>query len=75
MFANFLQNFFSADSLGRPSSLKKQYEQMMPKPIQFHSSLCTFYAIYAAFHVFKFRQGEITGVHDVNVLSFLGNYI
>ena len=31
-------------------------------------------AIYAAFHLFKFRQEEITGVHDVNVLSAISNY-
>ena len=31
--------------------------------------------IYAAFHLFKFGQDEITGVHDVNVLSFISKYV
>ena len=34
-----------------------------------------FFTIYAAFHLFKFRQDEVTGLHDVNVLSFLSNYM
>ena len=48
---------------------------MMPAPLQSHPSVCGFYTIYAAFHLFKFRQEEITGVHDVNVLSFISNYM
>ena len=68
--------FLFADSLGRKkySFLKQQYEQMMPEPLQSHPSVCGFYTIYAAFHLFKFRQEEITGVHDVIVLSFISNY-
>ena len=54
---------------------KQNYKQMMPAPLQFHPSVCGFYTIYAAFHLFKFRQEEITKVHDVNVLSFLSNYM
>ena len=77
MIANSRQKLYSADSLGRKkySFLKQQYEQMMPEPLQSHPSVCGFYTIYAAFHLFKFRQEEITGVHDVNVLSFIGNYM
>ena len=48
---------------------------MVPEPLQSHPSFCGFYEIYAAFHLFKFRQQEITGVHDVNVLSFISNYM
>ena len=72
MIANFRQKLFFADSLGRKkySFLKQQYEQMMPEPLQSHPSVCGFYTMYAAFHLFKFRE-EITGVHDVNVLSFI----
>ena len=55
--------------------LKQNYEQMMPEPLQSHLSICGFFTIYVAFHLFKFRQEEITGVHDVNVLSFLSNYM
>ena len=77
MIANSRQKLFFADSLGRKkdSFLNQQYEQMMPEPLQSHPSVCGFYTIYAAFHLFKFRQEETTGVHDVNVLSFISNYM
>ena len=77
MIANSRQTLYFADSLGRKkySFLKQQYEQMMPEPLQSHPSVCGFYTIYAAFHLFKFRQEEITGVHDVDVLSFISNYM
>ena len=75
--ANSGQKLYFADSLGRKkySFLKQQYEQMMPEPLQSHPRVCGFYTIYAAFHLFKFRQAGITGVHDVNVLSFISNYM
>ena len=75
--ANSRQKLYFVDSLGRKkySLLKQQYEQMMPDPLQSHPNVCGFYTIYAAFHLFKFRQEEITRVHDVNVLSFISNYM
>ena len=75
--ANSCQKLYFADPLGRKKYkfLKQQYEQMMPEPLQSHPSVCGFYTIHAAFHLFKFRQEEITGVHDVNVLSFGNNYM
>ena len=48
---------------------------MMPAPLQSHPSVRGSYTIYAAFHLFKFRQEKITGVHDVNVLSFISNFM
>ena len=75
MIANFRHELYFADSLGRPSFLKQHYKQMMPAALQSHASVCGFYTIYAAFHLFKFRQEENTGVHDVNVLSFISNYM
>ena len=77
MIADVRQKLYFADSLGRRmySLLKQQYEQMMPEPLQSHTSVCGFYTTYAAFHLFKFRQEEITGVHDVNVLAFISNYM
>ena len=77
IIANFRQNLYFADSFGckKYSFLKQQYEQMMPDPLQSHPSVCGFYTIYAAFHLFKFRQKEITGVHDVIVLSLISNYM
>ena len=77
MIANSRQKLYFADSLGRKkySFLKQQCERMMPDPLQSHPSVCGFYTIYAAFHLFKFRQEEITGVHDANLLSFISNYM
>ena len=77
VIANCCQKFYFADSLGRKmySFLKQHYEQMMQELLQSHPSDCGFYTIYAAFHIFKIRQEEITGVHDVNVVSFISNYI
>ena len=77
MIANSRQILYFADSLDRKmySFLKQHYEQMMPEPLQSHPSVCGLYTIYAAFHLFKFRQEETTGVHDVNVLSFISNYM
>ena len=72
MIANSRQILYLADSLGRKKYIffKQQYEQMMLEPLQSYPSVCGFYRIYATFHVFKIRQDEITGVHDVIVLSF-----
>ena len=78
MIAKFRHKLYLAESLGCKgyNFLKKQnYKQMMPAPLQTHPSVCGFYTTYAAFHLFKFRQEEITGVHDVNVLSFINNYM
>ena len=77
MITNSRQKLFFADSLGRKmySFLKQHYEQMIPEPLQSYPGVCGFYTIYAAFHLFKFRQEENTGVHDVNVLSFISNYM
>ena len=73
MIANFQHELYFADSLGRKgySFLK----QMMPAPLQSHPSVCGFYTKNAAFHLFKFRQEELTGVTDVNVLSYISNYL
>ena len=78
MIANFRHELHFADSLGRNgySFLNNQhYKQMIPATLQSHPSVCGFYTIYAAFHLFKFQQEEITGVHDVNVLSFISNFM
>ena len=77
MIANSRQILCFADSFGRKkySFLKQHYEQMMPDPLQSHPSVCGFYTIYAAFHLFNFRQDDFTGVQDVNVLSIISNYM
>ena len=77
MIANFRHKLYFADSLGRKgySFLNQHYKQMMPARLQSNPSVCGFYTIYAAFHLFQFRQEVITGVHGVNVLSFISNYM
>ena len=75
--ANSCQILYFDEVLGRKkyTFFKHQKDEMMPEPQQFHPSVCSWYTIYAAFHLFKFRQEENTGVHDVNVLSFITNYM
>ena len=75
LIAKSRHKLYFADSLGRKkySFLKQNYEQMMPESLQSHSSLCGFFTIYAAFRLFKIRQEEITGGHDVNLPSFISN--
>ena len=77
MIAKFHNQLFFADSLARQkySFLGKHYQPLIPQPLQVHPSVCGFYTIYAAFHLFKFGQKEITGNHDVNVLSFISNFM
>ena len=80
MIANSRQILSFADSLKVKSSKKysfvrQHYEQMMPEPLLSHPIVCGFYRIYAAFLLFKLRQEQIPGVHDVNVLSFKSNYM
>ena len=77
MIANFRHDLYFADSLGRKkySFLKQHYKQIMLAPLQSHPSVCGFYTIFADFHLFKFQQEEITGVHHVKVLSFIRNYM
>ena len=77
MVANCQHELYFADFFGRKgySFLKQHYKQMTPAPLQSHPSLCGFYTINAAFHLFKFQQEEITAVHDINVLSFISNYM
>ena len=78
MIANLRHELYFADSLGCKGYIflnNQHYKQMMPAPLQSHPSVCDLYTKYAAFHLFKFQQEEITGVHDVNVLSFISDYM
>ena len=43
---------------------KQHYKQRMPAPLQSQPIVCGFNTFYATFHLFKFRQQAITGVHD-----------
>ena len=78
MFAYFRQELHFADSLGCKGysffNNNQHYKQMMPAPVQSQPSVCGFYTKYAAFHLFKFQQEDIAGVHNVNILSFISNY-
>ena len=77
LIENSCQSLYFVDSLARKKHglLKQQLEQMMPEPLQSHPSVCGFYTINAAFHLFKLRQEEITGIRDVNVLSIISIYM
>ena len=78
MIANFQHELYFADSLARKvySFFNNQhYKQMMQALLQSHPTVCGVYTIYAAFHLFKFQQKENTGVHDVNVLCFISNFM
>ena len=75
--AKLRHQLFLADSLGRKdyNLLSKNYKRMIPERLQLHQSLCGFYTINAAFLLFKFGQEEITGAHNLTVLSFISNYM
>ena len=79
MIAKFHHGLYFADSLGLSIKkylfLKQNYSQLVRTRLQHHPSVCGFYIFYAAFHLFKFQQEEITGVHDVNVLFFISNFM
>ena len=79
MHAKFHHELFFADSLGLSINiylfLKPKHSQIVRTRLQDHPSVCGFYTFYAAFHLFKFQQEEINGVHDVNILSFVGNFM
>ena len=75
MIAKSRRNLYFADPLGQSSFVRQQYKQMMPQPLRFSPNVCSFYPIYAAFHLFKFQQEENTGFRDVKLLSFMSKYM
>ena len=79
MIARYRHELYFADPLGcslkEYTFLKQHYKQMIPTKLQVHPSLCGFYTIYSAFHLFKFWQKEITRVHEVHVLNFISNFM
>ena len=79
MIAKFHHELYFGDSLGLSINnypfLKQNYSQMFHTRLQDHPSVCGFYTTYAAFHLFKFQHEEVTGVHDVNLLSFVINFM
>ena len=76
MIAKYPHNLYFAESCGREKYrfLKQHYKRMIPKTQHCLPSICNFFTIYAAFHLFKFRQEGITGVHSVDVVSFSSSY-
>ena len=66
MIANFHHEFYFADSLALSINnypfLKQNYNQMIRTRLQDHPSVCGFYEISAAFHLFKFQEDEIARV-------------
>ena len=79
MIAKFHHELYFADSLGLSIKnypfLKQNYSQVVRTRLQDHPSVCGLYTIYAAIHLFKFQQEEITDVHDVYVLSSINNFM
>ena len=79
MIAKFYHEMCFANSLGLSINnypfLKQNHNQMVRTRLQDHPSVCGIYTIYAAFHLFKFQQGEMTSVHDVNVLTFISKFM
>ena len=77
VIANACQKKKIANILGRKryTFLKQRCEQMVPEPLPSHPSVCVFCTIYAALNLFKFRQGEIKGVQDGNLLSIVKKFI
>ena len=79
MIEKFHHELFFADSfalfINTYPFLKQNYSQMIRIRLQDNPSVCVFYTIYAAFHLFKFQQEEVTGFHDVKVLSFKRNFM
>ena len=79
MIAKFHHKQCFADFLGLSINkypfLKQNYSQMTWTGLQGDPSVCGFYTIYPAFLLFKFQQEEINGVRDVNVLSFITDFL
>ena len=79
MIAKFHHQLLFADSLGLSINnyhyLKQKYNQMVRTRLQDHPSVSDLYTFYAVFHLFKFQQEEITGIHDVKVLSFISKFM
>ena len=77
MIAEFRHPFQFADSLGRKdyNFLRKNYKRIFLERLQLHQSLFGIYTIYAAFMLLKFGQEKITGVYDLNELSFISNFL
>ena len=46
---------------------------MPPESLQSNPNVWDFYTKYAIFQLFNFRQEEIIGAHDVNVISFVND--
>ena len=79
VIARLDNSYYFADSLGRKRStypfLTKNFRRMVPRKLQNTDNLCSFYAIYSAFLLFKFFQKNLNNVHDVYVLNFISNFM
>ena len=77
MIANFRHELYFADSLGCKgySFLKQQYKQMTPASLQSHPSVCGFLYNICSFSSLQVSAERNYRVHDVNVLSFISNFM
>ena len=76
MIAEFKQKLCFADSLGGSCNfLEQDYQKIVLVKLQSLATVSGFYAKHSAFHLFKFQEEKVTGVHDVFVLSMISNYM
>ena len=79
LIARLNRNYYYADSLARSKThynvLGKKYQRIIHRPLQKMQNLCGFYAIFAAFQLFKFFQANLNNFHDAHVLNFISNYM
>ena len=79
MIARTVNEYFYADSLGKPQRkypfLRKKYHRMISRELQQFKDVCGFYTIYAAYQLFKFNLRHLDNIHDVHILNFISNYM
>ena len=79
LIARINRNYYFADSLAQSIAhykfLGKKYQKIIHWPLQKMQNLCGFYAIVAAFQLFKIFQTNLNNNHDVHDLNFIINYM
>ena len=79
LIARLNRNYCYADSLARSVTHYKflciKYQKIIHRPLQKMLNFCGFYAIFAAFQLFKFFQMNLNNILVVHVLNFISNYM
>ena len=76
VIANFRLEMYSVDSSGRKKYrfLKNNYKQIVPAQFPSHTSVCSSYIIYAAFHLFNSVKTNLEEFKLI-VFCFISNYV